>query len=119
MALGIETIKGDVLFLVNFAKALETAVKNKFAFADDIALLSQLSQLPVLIKGKDQLVAELKDLTPDEQAQLVTFIEANVNLGNAKAEAILDAVLELVPGIWKLIEAFKTEVPAAIPPPTA
>lgn len=118
MALGIETIKTDVLFLVDTATKVKAAIASKFSYLDDIAILANFSQLPGILAKKDELLAEIKDLTVAEENELIAFIESNLNIPNLRTKAIIFAALELVPSIFNLVEAFKTEVPEA-PAPTA
>lgn len=107
MALGIENLKKVVGTLITLAQTAETSLADGFQTSDLFAFIPVLSGIPDLLKNKDAIVQEFKDLTADETKELVDYVEQNFTIANKKVEDIIVAALDAGVSLFILVEKIK------------
>ena len=102
---GIKETKEAVDLGLGLAKALKAAkADGKIDVADIAHLIPLLSVASTAVDGADQVVAELKDLSEAEAAELITHIMTGLVVEDAKARAIVEKSLKLVVAAHSLIK---------------
>lgn len=110
---GIENLQKVVSFGVTIGTALSEDLKdNKLSFLEVIQLATELSGVSDLLKNKDAIIQEAKDLSIDEVETLVKSVEGAIN--NAQVTAVIEHGLGVIVSVAALIQDFQK--PAA---PTA
>lgn len=106
---GIENLKKVASAIIGLGMQLEKSTADGFQLTDIFSFIPVLSEIPGLLQNKRVIVDEFKDLTPEENAQLVTFIEQNFTLNNKRTEQVIEAALETAVSILNLIEKLKAQ----------
>lgn len=104
---GIEHLKQAALVGINFGKQIETAAEGGFKLIDLLGFVDEFTAIPGIVANKDNIVAEFKDLDAAERAELVTYVEQNLDLKNDRLEEIIEASLQAILAILTLVEKFK------------
>lgn len=108
---GIENLQKVFTFGVTLGKAISTDLAdNNLTLTELFGLVAQLSVIPDLLKNKDAIIAEAKDLSITEIQTLVQSIEGVIT--NQKVVAIIEHALDVATSIYALIQDFQTP-PAA------
>lgn len=104
---GIENLKKAALLAIQFGQQIEQSSKEGFKITDLFSFVDEIAQLPGVIASKDQIVQEFKDLTSEERAELVAYIETTLTLENKKVEELIEAGLEFLLSLLILVEKIK------------
>lgn len=104
---GIETLKQVAVALISLAKVTEDSLADGFQLTDSFAYFPVLVTLPGILKKKNDIVAEFKDLDPAERAELLSFVETTLVLSNKGLEDVVEKALASAVTIASLIESVK------------
>lgn len=111
-----ENLKTVLLLVTKLVKDGDLAFKDGFQWTDVFNFIPELTQIPVILKNKEAISAELKSLTPAEIADLGAYLEANLSLSNARVEGIIESVIEIGLAVIDLVVKLKpTPVPTTPP----
>lgn len=115
-----ENLKKVVLLVTKTVSTGEAAFKDGFQWTDIFTFVPELSQIPEIIKNKQALADEVKNLTPADLKDLATYIETNLVLENKKTEDIIESVIEILVSVFALVSKLRPAAPATpvIEPPT-
>ena len=102
-ALGVATLKQVATDAVNVAHELIDAAKDGVQLTDTVVIFSNLGTIQNVAKNAKQALAELKDLTPAETADVVEHVIANTDLDDDGTEAKIKASLRLVSRAHRLV----------------
>lgn len=103
---GIENLKAVLSFGIAFGKNIAGSLEDgKFTFAEILALLPQISEVPNFIAKKEDILNELKDLSTAEIEELVASVEGAIT--NANIIATIEDALNIAVATKNLIERFK------------
>jgi hypothetical protein len=97
--LGIDKVQGAVDIIVEVVLETIAAVKDEdgLTLTEGISIaLSAVPEFADVWKTKDELVAQLKDLSLEELIQLINGVIEQLQLGNEKLEAVIKKGLLLV-----------------------
>lgn len=106
--LGIENLKKAAKLGVSFGMQIEASAKDGFQVSDLFSFIDEVAQIPDVVKNKQAIVDEFKDLSPEERTQLVTYIETELVLENKKTEEVIEAGLEFVISVLSLVDKIKS-----------
>lgn len=107
MAQGIDTIKKDIQLIIDAVKQSEASFSDGFQYTDLFSFVGILSQIPDAIKSKDALVAQVKDLTQDEVAEVLAFVDSQFSIGNKKLEGNIKDGINVVFSLLTFIKGLK------------
>lgn len=107
---GTKNISELVLFAFSLVNTGWAIGKDKKLDASDLATV--FGSAPALVTegvaaftGLSELPKEFKDLSAEEAASLVAEVMLKCSVDDVKAKAIIEASLEILPGIVKLVKA--------------
>lgn len=109
MQFGIEETKDVILFGVSAANAVIASLKDdgKITVKDFPNLIAPMMKLPAALSGLNYVPAELADLTEVEKDELIQFVKANLEVDDAKAQAIIQKSIEAAYSIYNLVKAIE------------
>lgn len=110
-----DNLKKVVLIITKSISNGEQAFKDGFQWPDVFVFIPELTQIPDIIKNKQLLADEIKDITPAGIKDLATFIETSLVLENKDIEESVEIVIEILVLVLKLVGKLKTKPPV---PPT-
>ncbi len=100
--LGIENLKAALTFVNDFREQI--ARTKKFNFLSAIGFVDELVELGGVIQSWKDIVAEWKDRTPAELAELYEFAKNKFHLPNEKVQAFVDKSFQWVLLTFELVE---------------
>lgn len=111
---GIENLKKVMAFGVAIGKEVATDLTDsKLTFLEVIQLATQLAGIGELVKNKEAIIEEAKDLTIAEIEELVTGVGDAIN--NEKVTAVIEHALGVIVSVAALIQDFKKEATPETP----
>lgn len=104
--LGTDDIKHLLSLLIDAGMVAKQVISDGKVGISDLGLLLKLiPDLGPAFSGLAKVPAEVKDLTADELADLVTFVTSKVVVESQKATDIIDNALKLAVSLFGLIKA--------------
>jgi hypothetical protein len=108
MEIGIKETKEVLKFMVGLGNNLDKALEDKKIGIGDIPLfMGTFMDMPAAFDGIDKVPAEIKDLKAEEMADLVAFVEQELDLKSDRTEKIIEGALMLGSDIVKYAKLFK------------
>lgn len=108
MALGIDNLKKLIKFSLDISENISSALADgKITTVEIFGFLPELMQVPGVVKSWKDIVAEVKDLMPDERIQLHAFVADEFDIPNDKVEVFIEHSLEQIISLNALILEFK------------
>lgn len=115
--LGTENLKKLIKFGLDITKQIAEALKDgKVSTAEIFSFLPQLMQVPGVVKSWPDIVAEFKDLSTEDRADLHTYFAGEFDIPNDKVEVFIENALLQAISLIKLVEEFKALKPPPAPP---
>lgn len=106
--LGIENLKVVAKFGIDLGeKAASVLADGKMTGNEVFELLPVLMSIPGILQKKDAIVAEFKDLSTDERAELNAFIQLEFDIPNDQLETKIEKGLTAVVAVLDLVTAFQ------------
>lgn len=90
-------------FGVSFGLHLSTELKDGFDYSKIFALVPDLMQIPDLLKNKQAILDEVKDLSVDEIATLVNSVKDSALITSDKVKEIISIAVDILQAVAKLI----------------
>lgn len=108
MPLGIDNLKKLIKFSLDLTENISTALADgKVTTTEIFGFLPELLQVPGVVKSWKDIVAELKDLTPDERLDLHAYVADEFDIPNDKVEVFIENALLQAISMITLVEQFK------------
>lgn len=108
MSYGTKELKELLKFTIGLGEAFDQAMADKKFEMTEIALLiGPLMDSAAAFEGMDIIALELKDLDNAEMAELVRYVEEELDLKNDKIELVIEKALALGVNILSFISLFK------------
>lgn len=104
--IGIKETEEAVNFTVELANAVKNVSADGWQVSDAFALIPVLSELPGAVKGADQIPAELEDLDPQEEQQLIADVEKMGYITADSRQLVAQAIMVFFE-LFKLAEMVK------------
>lgn len=114
---GIENLQKVLTFGVGLGSAIVADAKDGFNLNDVFQLLPQLMQIPELIKNKEAIINEAKDLSMTEIQQLVASVNGVIK--DEHVVNIIEHALSVAVAAVALVQDFKPAPAAEIAPAPA
>lgn len=95
--MGITQLKDAVITICKFTNAIVESVADdgKITFGDFPKFINPVISLPAAISGIGEVIPELKDITPEEKAELVELVKDELEVGE-NAELIVEKALNIL-----------------------
>lgn len=108
--LGIEALKKGVKFAVSIASQVTQVMEDgKFSWMETFSFIDEFQEGVVVIKNGKQIVAELKDLSPEEKTELDAYVKAEFDIADDRVEKIVEDSLSIAFSIVSLIANLKKD----------
>lgn len=115
---GIENLKKLVKFGCDLTRQITTALADGWQWTDALGFINEIAAIPGVVKSIPAIQQELKDLTPEERAELYAYLVTEFELPDEKVEAFVENALALAISVLALVEQWKALQPAAeVPAP--
>lgn len=101
--LGIENLKAVATDATIIAQDLVDAAKDGVQLTDTVVIFKDLGKIQNVASKAKQALAEIKDLEPDETAELVEHVVAATGLADYGAAAKIKGSLRLVARAHRLV----------------
>jgi hypothetical protein len=102
----MKELKEVVKFAITFGEAADVILADgQFKIEELGLLMAPLMQLPAAVEGAGKI--KLKDLSAEDKAELVKFIEEDFDIASDKSEAKIEKGLELVVAVSEYVKLFK------------
>lgn len=109
MKYGIENIKKLLSFGFAFATELSSDLKDgKISFFEGLGMVTNIMQVPGIVKSWAAIKQELTDLDQTERHQLYDFIQNEFDIESDNIEVFVEKCLSWVISTVELIELRKT-----------
>jgi len=107
--LGIELTSKVILFGIKLTEGIEKRLADdgKISIWEGISLIPILKDVPGIIRDRDTLIAELKDLSTEELKQIQTLISEELDIEGDRIEEIVNKGIAVVIAFKELLDAFK------------
>lgn len=106
--LGIDNLKKLIKFSLDISENISSALADgKITTVEIFGFLPELMQVPGVVKSWKDIVAEVKDLMPDERIQLHAFVADEFDIPNDKVEVFIENALLQAISLITLVEQFK------------
>jgi len=108
--MGIQQLKDAVLTICKFTNAIVESVADdgKITLGDFPKFINPVISLPAAIIGIGEVPAELDDLTEEERAELIQFVQDELQLGD-KAELVATKALNILYELKSIINLLKPD----------
>lgn len=103
--LGIDKLKAAVLLLVAFFNQGKESAADGVQPLDAFSFIDELAQLPEVIASKDQVMAELNDLSIDERQEIIAAVMDKLNVTEEKAQEIVANAIDAAAANFKLVRS--------------
>ncbi len=105
---GIETLKKAVVFAISVANQVTEVMKDgKFSWTESFSFIDELRDGITVVKSGTEILAELKDLSIEERAELYSFVQAEFDIADDRVEKIVEDALGIAFSIVSLITNLK------------
>lgn len=96
MSLGIDNLKKAGKFGVGLGMQIEKALADgKFTWTDLPGFVDELLEIPGIVNNREAIVAEFKDLTIDERAELLAYLKQEFDLADDVLESKIEKGLDI------------------------
>lgn len=92
--LGVEKLKTGVLLVVAFFNQAKEAAKDGFKAQDLFLFIDEAMQVQGVLQSAAEMKAELDDMDTAERQSIMDAVRENLNVEDAKAEAIVLAAFD-------------------------
>ena len=94
-----------MLFVCRFVKGIvKTAEDGKFQFIELTNFIGAAQAIPAAIEGLNDIPEEFKDLSEEEQAELVQYVADEFDLDNDVVEEWIEDAFKVALDLAKLID---------------
>ena len=98
--LGIDKIKDALLACIEFGEALAARLEDgKVTTWEMITLIPKVLPIVQALRETKEIIAEFKDLTEEEVAELTVFVAENLDLEDDELEAAIEGGWAILLGI--------------------
>jgi hypothetical protein len=94
-------------FGINLGLHASQELKDRFQISDVFGLVSDFMQVPDLLKNKQAILDEVKDLSFDEISQLISAVKDSTLITSDSLKEIISIALDVLEAVMKLIGIFK------------
>lgn len=102
----MKELKEVVKFSITFGEAADVILADGHFKIEELGLLmAPLMQLPAAVEGAGKI--KMSELSAADKAELVAFVESDLDIASDKTEAIIEQGLELVVKISEYVKLFK------------
>lgn len=108
--LGIDVIKKAFSAVFNLVEKVDEAYQDdqKIDFSEGLSIsISTVPELYRVVKSKDELVAQYRDLDSSERKELVEWVKVEFDIDNDSAERKVEAFIEWVISTDKFIATLR------------
>jgi hypothetical protein len=99
---GIQNLQAAILLAVAFANQIHESASDGFKPADLFDFIDEAMQIQGVVASKDEIVAELNDLSLEERGQIIDAVAQKLNVGNDKAEGVVADAIDWLAASYKL-----------------
>jgi hypothetical protein len=100
---GTKELGEAVAFVCALASAIsDAAADGKVTVADAVKLMPALYKIPSALDGLDEVVAEAKDLSGEELAELSALVKEQLDLEDDDLEAVCEEAVDCVLKLYSL-----------------
>jgi hypothetical protein len=103
--LGIEKLKATILLFVAVFNQAKEAAADGVQTMDLFSFIDELAQLPEAINNRDQVLAELNDLSVDERQEIIDAVKEKLNVTDEKAGEIVLNAIDTAAASYKLVRS--------------
>lgn len=108
MEKGIESIKFVVSWGLSFVTDMSKALDDgKFKWHEALRFVDDFRKMPKLVENIHNIKDELNDLSSDERAELIFYVQQEFDIDNDKVEQAIEDGIEIALNIWGKIEKYK------------
>lgn len=106
--IGIENLKVVLKAAADFGEQTAAVLEDgKIKTTELFNYIDELMQIPGVIKAVPNLKAEFKDLDENEQAELVSYVELELDLPNDQVEGFIEDAFEWTLRLLAIVDRFK------------
>ena len=98
-------MKATILLFVAFFNQAKESAADGFQPLDAFSFIDELAQLPEVIASKDQVLAELNDLSVDERQEIIEAVKQKLNVTDEKAQEIVANAIDTAAATFKLVRS--------------
>jgi len=107
---GIEELKQVLKMVAGLGNAVDKALEdNKIKMSDAPLFMGVFLDMPSAFEGIDKVPGEIKDLDESESAELVKYVEEELDLRSDRTEEIIEKGLKLASDVYAYSKLFKKE----------
>ncbi len=88
--LGIENLKKAIHLAISLPIQVIESSKKKIKFLAILNFIDEFKELTQLVKERDKVVAEIKDLSPEERTELLEYIKSEFDIPDDKLESFIE-----------------------------
>lgn len=108
MSYGIKETKELLAFMIDFGEAMDKSLEDKkLSVVDAMNFAGVFMAMPAAFEGIGLVPKELKDMDDVERAELVKYVEEELDLASDKTEEKIEDALKLASSIYSFIQLFK------------
>ena len=104
----IRNLKELMLFICRLVKGIDKTLEDgKFTFIELTNFIGAAQAIPAAVEGLNEIPLEFKDLSEEEQAELVQYVADEFDLNNDAVEVWIEKAFNIALNLAKLIEEAK------------
>jgi hypothetical protein len=104
MSKGVKELSEAVRFVCSLASvAVDAADDGKLTLGDATKLLPLLYTVPTALDGLDEAIAEAKDLSSDEMAEVISAAKEALDFENDVTEEIVEEAVDVALKLYSII----------------
>lgn len=104
---GIETLKDAVHLAIAIPFQIAKTVKQKFQLFDILGFFDELKELAAVVKERDTISLELKDLSSAEKEELLAYVKEEFDIPDESLELFVENALSWAASTIALISEAK------------
>jgi hypothetical protein len=102
----MKELKEVMAFAISFGETADVVLADgKVELAELALLMTPIMKLPAAVEGAKLIKA--KELSAEDKAELVKFVEEELHLASARTEALIEQGLELAVKVSEYVKLFK------------
>jgi len=103
----IESLKEAVDVAISFPMQAVKTIKGKFKLWDLLAFADEAKNLIMVVNEKEEIIAELEDLTVPEIDELIQYAKERFDIPNDAAEVFIENGISWLRSTFNMIEQAK------------